>query len=204
MAEGGALAALSQGASRKRRAASDRFFARSLWRMLLTCVSTVRGEIVSVSAIWRSVRPSASRRRTSASRALRRARSGSSPADRPPRGRLDEAPHEAGGHPPIHGQLAAQDAPHGPQERLGGQVLGQVAARPGADRLDQVAVGGGDGQHHDPRLGQSRGELADEADPVHARQVDVDEEDVRADLRRDPQGVLRRWPPRPPSPRRAR
>ena len=39
--------------------------------MLLTCVSTVRGEMISASAISRSVRPSASIRSTSFSRGLR-------------------------------------------------------------------------------------------------------------------------------------
>ena len=54
--------AKDQSGARYRLAASARFRAPSLCRTLLTCVSTVRGEMVSDTAISRSVSPSASRR----------------------------------------------------------------------------------------------------------------------------------------------
>ena len=172
----------SQSRSRNRPAASARLRTPSLWRTLLTWLSTVRGEITRAAAISRSVSPSARRRRTSFSRALRLPRPRMVGVDGPRVPGGDESPDQAGGHPRRHREVAVPGGAHPGRQLLRAQVLGEVPHRTVADGLHHVAVGARDREHHDAGLGQARRKLPDQLDAAHPRQVDVHEHDVRPRL----------------------
>ncbi len=82
------------------------------------------------------------------------------------------------------------DAAHGAQQRLAAEVLGQVAVGAVAHRGEQVAPIGGDGQHHDLRVGQPRRQLADGLDAAQAGQVDVEQQQVRPQRGRHLERIL--------------
>ena len=83
-----------------------------------------------------------------------------------------------------HRQVAAAEAAHRAQQRLAGEVLREVAGGAVAHRLEQVAPIRRHGEHHDPGVGQPRRELAHRLDAAHAGQVDVEQQQVRPQLRR--------------------
>ena len=86
---------------------------------------------------------------------------------------------DLGGAGSRHGEVAAPQASHGAQERIAGEVLGQVARRTVPNRLQQVAAVRRDGEHHDPRFRQTGRQLTDGLDAAHAGQVDIKEQEIR-------------------------
>jgi len=95
-----------------------------------------------------------------------------------------EPSDEARGEPAGHREIAGVRCADGAEERIRHEVLRQVADRPVADRIRNVAIRRRDREHHDARVRQPRRKLPNELQPCHSRQVDVDEEHVGPDGQR--------------------
>src|SRR5258706_3272987 len=98
------------------------------------------------------------------------------------RGGLDEVGHDLGGELARHRQVPVTGTADGAEQRLGGEVLRQVAGGAEADRLDEIAMLGRHRQHDDLRVGQPWRELLEELQPAHPRQVDVEQDHVGPEL----------------------
>ena len=101
--------------------------------------------------------------------------------------RLGDAPRDGRGHR----RAAGEHVPNGIHELAGRRWLEQVAAGTGGERVEYDLRVLPHREHDDLRRMIAGGEAADAFDAVHARQVDVHDDDFGTEFRKMLQGFLR-------------
>jgi hypothetical protein len=106
-----------------------------------------------------------------------------------PRAQAGELADQAPGDGRREQSLAGRDHPHGLEQPLGGDILEQEAAGPGAQRVVHIAVQVEGGQDEDPRarapVRPGSGELPGGLDAVHDGHAHVHQDDVGGQLAAD-------------------
>ncbi len=158
--------------------------------MLLTCVSTVRGEI---DQRRRDLPIGEAVGKHPQHVGLTRAESleGAAAADAALPRRIDEVAHDPRGVATRHRQLTLLRPSQRTQQSLWIEILGEVAGRAAGEGLDHVTLRIRHREHHDLGVRKARRQFLEHLQSIHARQVDVEQHHVRSNCQRQGEGILR-------------